>query len=226
MDNLIKQCIEIAAPHSRQRKFHIVVLYENVVSAARALRACEFLRAELNDDVVLKMHVWKMSVLDVEENRALAASTSAVADVVIVSANGRDSVAPSFRHWVDSWLWVKKNRRCSVLAIFGDCPPSGALSIAAFLREKSPFNIDLFFHPEFDPTDLAKASPLFPMLGNALCQAESIIEDWRPGELQANRLSEDLCAFDLIEDFGVEMRFRLNSSLSLNGSREGKELVI
>jgi hypothetical protein len=120
MDHFIQQCSEIVSTNPERPQFSIVIIYENVVSAARALRACEILRHEIPEDLSIDVSVWKTGILECQENRTKAALNSSTADVVIVAASGRDEISPYFRLWVEEWLELERERECALFTLFGD----------------------------------------------------------------------------------------------------------
>jgi hypothetical protein len=212
MDHLIEQCAGIASSDRQNRKFQIVIIYENVVSAARALRACEILRNEIPQDLTLQINVWKMGSLEVEENRTLAASASAMADVVIVSASGRDEAPAAFRSWVDSWLWLCREHRCALFTLFGDHVAPDAVALAGWLQRKTaPRGIDFFTHPPLDgrDLDLFRDVPLGLPAGPVKESLRSTLEEWRPSARLAGDGDVAESALDIIENFGAHLRARL-----------------
>jgi len=209
MDQLLDQVTGIAtSADSSSRPFRIVILYENVVSAARALRACEILRSEIPHDAALEINVWKMSALGLSESRAQSASAAARADVVIFSASGREEQPPCMPLWVDEWLGKNAATGPALFTLLGDHATPGATSFASWLREKSVTNgIDFFSHPSLNS---AQCAPLrdIPLLmpPRGVPQAVGIpVEEWRPGSASEHLES----AFDIIENFGAHLRARL-----------------
>jgi hypothetical protein len=225
MDQLLDQVSDLASTaEAPGRPFRIVILYENVVSAARALRACEILRSEIPHDAALEINVWKMSGLGVTESRIPAASAAARADVVIVSASGSDEQPAHLPIWVDEWLSQSAAAGSALFTLLGDHASPGAISFASWLREKtSPNGIDFFSHP---PLDAQECAPLrdIPLLmpPRALPDAVRIpIEEWRPGSASSSENCES--AFDIIENFGAHLRARLKEVRLCNESSQYQE---
>ncbi len=209
MDHFIEKCSDIAAPARPARKIGITIIYENLVSAARALRACEFLRSGAAGGSSLDVNVWNMSILGEDAIRTQAASAASVADVVIISASAREGVPPAFRAWVDSWLWLNQNRRCALFALFGDHTGPAAVSMASYLRRQTlPRGIDFFCHPAIDERALS-ADPVFqPALAASPGTAN---DEWRPGADNAGTASARQTAFELVEEFAESLRSRLRT---------------
>jgi|GEM_PF-1046288 len=204
MDHLIEQCSDIAGVKPGHRTFQIVIVYENLVAAARALRACEFLRGEIGEAVSVEVNVWKMGLLADGDSRRTAANASSLADVVIVSASGREPVPSAFRLWMESWMQLDQCGRAALFALFGEHIGDGARSVAAYLRRKTLLHgVDFFCHPPIDRGELHHAGDLQRTLGAG---SSGNIEEWRPGE--DNRSSAEAAAFELVEDFAADLRAR------------------
>jgi hypothetical protein len=212
MDQLLDQVSELAfTAESPSRPFRIVIIYENVVSAARALRACEVLRSEIPHDAGLEINVWKMSSLGSSESCIPSASAAARADVVIVSASGSEEQPAHLPIWVDEWLSQSAAAGSALFTLLGDHVTPGAISFATWLREKtSPNGIDFFSHP---PLDSRECAPLrdIPLLMPPRKLPDAIripIDEWRPGAASSSEHFES--AFDIIENFGAHLRARLH----------------
>jgi hypothetical protein len=225
MDQLLDQVSEIASTaESTNRPFRIVIIYENVVSAARALRACEVLRSEIPHDAAVEINVWKMSGLGVSESLIPSASAAARADVVIVSASGSEEQPAHLPVWVDEWLSHTAAAGSALFTLLGDHATPGAISFASWLREKtSPNGIDFFSHP---PLDSQECAPLrdIPLLMPARPLSDAVripIEEWRPGSASSSEHFES--AFDIIENFGAHLRARLHEVRLYNKKAQYQE---
>lgn len=213
MDHLIEKCSDIAGVKPGHRKFQIVIVYENLVAAARALRACEFLRGEIGETVAVEVHVWKMGLLADEDSRRAATNASSLADVVIVSASGREPIPTAFRLWMEAWMQLDQCGRAALFALFSEHIGDGALSVASFLRRKTILHgIDFFCHPPIDGGALRRAGDLQRSLGAGSSRG---LDEWRPGE--SNEETTAGTAFELVEDFAADLRARL-AKLAYNGS--------
>jgi hypothetical protein len=212
MDHLIDQCSGIANAKPVRRSFEIVIIYENLVSAARALRACEFLRGEIGDTVSLAVNVWKMGMLADGDTRRSAANAASQAEVVIVSASGREEIPDAFRQWVEAWLHSGHEVRPAVFSLFGDHIGDGALSIASFLKSQTARRgIEFFCHPPVDSSSLHRAPTLQRSLGAGTPFRDIDPAEWRPGQKTAASHMPPSSAFDVIEDFAAHLRARLSA---------------
>ena len=212
MDQLLDQVSEIASSTDASgTSFRIVIIYENVVSAARALRACEILRSEIPRDAALEINVWKMSALEASESRIPSATAAARADVVIVSASGTEEHPAHLPLWVDEWLSQSAAAGSALFTLLGNNATPGAISFASWLREKaSPNGIDVFSHPSMDGSECAPLRDI-PLLMPPQQVADAVripIEEWRPGLASSSENFES--AFDIIENFGAHLRARLH----------------
>lgn len=223
MDHFIQQCSDIASSHPERPKFSIVIIYENVVSAARALRACEILRNEIPEDLSIDVSVWKTGILDSPENRGLAATHSSNADVVIVASSGREEISPYFRLWVEEWLQLERQRECALFTLFGDHVSPHAIATAAYLRQKTaPLGIDFFSHPFLDGQEISTPREFQALLTRSsavTAEDDGEWDEWRPG---LNSLANGDCevsAYDIIENFGTRLREHLERMRIQNASR-------
>jgi hypothetical protein len=223
MDHLIEQCNGIAGAKPAHRTFRIVIVYENLVSAARALRACEFLRGEIGDTVSLEVNVWKIAILEDADSRRFAGIAAAQSDVVIVSTSGREEIPGAFRVWVESWTRMEDGGRPAVFTLFGEHIGKGAFSIASFLRHKTALRgIEFFCHPPLDSSGLRSAAPLQPALPEAAAQRDIDPNEWRPGQKLMDVWTAPNSAFDVIEDFAAHLRARL-AAIAPNWNSRGLE---
>lgn len=224
MDHLIDQCSGIANAKPVRRTFQIVIVYENLVSAARALRACEFLRGEIGDSVSLEVNIWKMGALADGDTRRGAATAASQAEVVIVSASGREEIPDAFRQWVEAWLKMDHSRRPAVFSLFGDHIGDGALSIASFLRGMTVRRgIDFFCHPPVDAAGLRRAPALQPALEEGQPFRDIDPAEWRPGQKSTDFWLPPNSALDVIEDFAAHLRARLAALAPDWSARETEE---
>jgi hypothetical protein len=215
MDHLIEQCSDIAGVKPGHRKFQIVIVYENLVSAARALRACEFLRGEVGESVSLGVNIWKMDLLLDGDSRRAAANASSLADVVIVSASGREPIPTSFRQWVEAWLQLDPCGRAALFALFSDHVGPSAMSVAAYLRRKTILNgIDFFCHPPIEDHQFRAAADLQHALRPPSARNP---DEWRPGEQRQNLVVPS--AFELVEDFAADLHARFVALAPHDGER-------
>ena len=230
MDHLIEQCDGIASANLGRDHLSLVIVYENVVSAARALRACDILRGDGPDEITLSIKVWKTDQLGVEDDRDCAAEAAAQADIVIVSASGREEISPFLRMWTESWFEREKVCAGSLLTLFGDHIGPYLLSLAAYLRQKSaPRGIRFFSHPGLDGYDIETRPTFQNELPAPIVALHSLPQDWRPGDSILSRGIEDQSAFDMIESFGDHLRAHLEAerfSHAANGGRTENQRLI
>lgn len=211
MDPFIDQVSEItSSTDAFNQPFRIVIIYENLVSAARALRACEILRGEISNATSMEINVWKMSGLGDLASRATSALAAANADVVIVSASGAEDQPAHLPIWVEEWLGQDAAAGSALFTLLGNHVTPGAASLASWLRDKAePNGIQVFSHPSFDGGECAPMRDI-PLLMPPKRLPDAIrtpIEEWRPGS--ASSAAHPESAFDIIENFGAHLRARL-----------------
>jgi hypothetical protein len=199
MDHLIEQCSDIASPARLKRKFHIIVVYETFVSAARALRACEILRQEIPPDVAMHINAWRIASLTDTQEFTLAASTASAADVVIISTPGRDLPPPVLHTWIDHWMSHNGHSPTALLALFGDhMTPAATASARSLHRKTSASGVDFFIHPY--PSRDGGEQPA--QLGWESNHLPATLSSRRP----LRQTHEPESAFETIENFSAHLR--------------------
>ena len=113
--------------------FNLTIIYESVEEGKRAKRFSDQFIAETPVDRPVKLHLWNFGVLGIPEVRNVAASTAAVADVVILSMSGTVPLPAHAVEWIEMWIWLIDGRRPAVVALFADHHRQGA-AIRAYLK--------------------------------------------------------------------------------------------
>jgi len=82
----------------------VVVIYDDPITRARALTACDFLVSQLWENVELDFYWWRTDFLS-DSNMSRAAAHYAVgADFLIVCSTGIDDRSTTLETWFDSWI--------------------------------------------------------------------------------------------------------------------------
>lgn len=200
MDHLIEQCSGIANSARLNRKFHIVVVYETFVSAARALRACEILRQEIPPDVSVRINAWRIESLEDAAECDLAASSAALADLVILSTPGRDGPPPALKQWIDRWLDHRIQSPSALFALFGDhLSPVATATASALLQKTSPLGVDFFMHPT-PSLDFTHRKEILGWDDNCRMLPNA------NGSYTCTHSHDNETAFDTIESFAAHLR--------------------
>lgn len=118
----------IAAP-----PFNLTIVSESVEAGNCAKQFSDQFMAETAVDRSFELKLWNFGVLGIPEIRNTAASTAAIADLVVLSMSGTVPLPAHAREWIEMWLWLIDNRRPAVVALFADHHRQGA-AIQAYLR--------------------------------------------------------------------------------------------
>ena len=125
--------------------FNLTIIYESIEAGKRAKRFSDKLSAETAGDRPFELNLWNFGVLRIPEIRNTAASTAAIADVVILSMSGTIPLPAHALEWIEMWIWLIDGRRPAVVALFADHDREGA-AIRAYLR-RSAVSKKLDFFP-------------------------------------------------------------------------------
>ena len=112
---------------------NLTIIYESIEEGKRAKRFSDQFIAEVPVDRPVELHLWNFGVLGIPEVRNVAASTAAVADIVILSMSGTTPLPAHAVEWIEMWIWLIDGRRPAVVALFADHHRQGA-AIRAYLR--------------------------------------------------------------------------------------------
>jgi hypothetical protein len=126
---------------------------------------------------------------------SLAASSAAMADVVILSTPGRDAPPQALHEWTDRWFAHGINSPSALFTLFGDhLTPVARSTARTLLRKTSPLGIDFFMHPAPDHDHQIS-------LG---WQNNDELPPAPPDRIALRREHES--AFDTIESFAAHLR--------------------
>jgi hypothetical protein len=82
----------------------VVVIYDDPVTRARALTACDYLVSQLWKNVELDFYWWRTDFLK-DSNMSRAAAHYAIdADFLIVCSTGNDDLSSTLETWFESWI--------------------------------------------------------------------------------------------------------------------------
>ena len=129
----------IAAPN-----FNLTIVYESMEEGKRAKRFCDRFIAEAAIERPFELNLWNFGVLGIPEIRNTAASTAAIADVVIFSMSGTVSLPAQAVEWIEMWIWLIDGRRPAVVALFAGPHRHGAATRAYLRRSTSSKKLDFF----------------------------------------------------------------------------------
>ena len=129
----------IAAPN-----FNLTIVYESIDAGKRAKCFCDQFIAEAAIDCPFELNLWNFGVLGIPEVRNMAASTAAIADMVILSMSGTVPLPAQTVEWIEMWTWLIDGRRPAVVALFADHHRHGAAIRAYLRRSTSSKKLDFF----------------------------------------------------------------------------------
>lgn len=114
---------DMKAPDSRwvpKMPFDLVVAYEDRTTRNRALHLYDHLAQQLLDDYDFKCAWWKFDHLTDPSLREHSMDDAAEANMVILSLHARAEIAEDHKSWVESWITLRDQRKCALVAMIGD----------------------------------------------------------------------------------------------------------
>jgi hypothetical protein len=155
--------------------FDLVVAYEDRATRNRALHLYDHLAQQLLDDYDFKCAWWKFDHLADPSLLEDSIDDAATAHMVILSLHARPEISEQQKRWVESWLRLRNQRKCALVAMIGDAEEDSVDSsnLISWLRNAARLGrMDFFNHsfglgarqatPVFDPVQAApvKTGPL------------------------------------------------------------------
>ena len=148
--------------------FDLVVAYEDRATRNRALHLYDHLAQQLLDDYDFKCAWWKFDHLADPSLREHSINDAAEANMVILSLHARPEIPEEQKRWVESWLSLRDQRKCALVAMIGDGEEASVDSsnLISWLRNAARLGqMDFFNHsfgvstrqapPAFDPAQAA-----------------------------------------------------------------------
>jgi len=122
---------EIESPND-QEVCTVVVLYDGLVTRARAMAACDYLVNQFWPEVELKFHWWRTDFLRDAALANLAADEAVASDFLIICSDGTGALSPALETWFETWL-ERRGEKNGALVDLSASPRSTQRE--AFLRE-------------------------------------------------------------------------------------------
>lgn len=138
--------------------FDLVVAYEDRMTRNRALHLYDHLAQQLLDDYDFKCAWWKFDHLAEPSLREDSIDDAAAANMVILSLHARPEIPEEQKHWVESWLAFRNQRKCALVAMIGngETPPIDSTNMITWLCNAARLGrMDFFNHSFGVPTGLA-----------------------------------------------------------------------
>ena len=129
--------------------FDLVVAYEDRATRNRALHLYDHLAQQLLDDYDFKCAWWKFDHLSDPALREHSIDDAAQANMVILSLHARPEVPEEYKRWVESWLALRDQRKCALVAMIGDGQKAAVDSsgLISWLRNAARLgHMDFFNH--------------------------------------------------------------------------------
>src|SRR5437773_11930871 len=90
--------------HSRRKpRFNIVVVYEDFVTATRAMAVYDSLVRSLGDHYEFSNSAWKFEILRQASLKQIAAYDALESDVILISAHAESDLPSEVKSWIDLW---------------------------------------------------------------------------------------------------------------------------
>jgi hypothetical protein len=131
--------------------FSVVVIYEEVSSAQRAMRLIgDVLRGSTSQsgfEPSFEPSLWKLEMLLVPKFRELAAQEAAAADVVVIAARDRDTLPVALQGWIETWPPRNPSNRGALVALLWLTEGQAEVqedSLAFFRKAADQVQMDLF----------------------------------------------------------------------------------
>jgi len=123
----------------------VVLVYEDLVSAARVKNSLERVSARFGAPGRWNMRVWRFDWLLEPLLQEQAAIEAAAADVIVLSAHGRMELPEQVRGWLSRWQDRKESRRYALVALLDSEAAERENAIVACLqRVAAVTGADLF----------------------------------------------------------------------------------
>ena len=144
----------------RPLRLGALVVYEDFPTGLRARQTLERLAHRLQADAESRLNLWRFDLLEEASLRAQAAQEAADADLVVVSAHGRENLPATVNLWMEEWLCRKGNERCAlVLSLDSGAQrtPAATQTVAGLEALAQLANVDVFLDFNLATTDWESA---------------------------------------------------------------------
>jgi hypothetical protein len=131
----------MSAALEKENHSTVVVIYDDPLTRARALTACDYLVGQLWENVELDFYWWRTDFLD-DANMSRAAAHYAIdADFLIICSSGTEHRSKTLEAWLESWIKERdKNEGALIdLSLLPDSP-SRLQSVLREIAERGKFD--------------------------------------------------------------------------------------
>jgi hypothetical protein len=95
----------------------LVIAYEDLATAQRAMKTCERLSAQLAGEFQIQTNPWKFDLLRAPTLQQVAAEEIADADMVVISAHCDKELPGEITAWLTSWLGKRRSSPSALVAM-------------------------------------------------------------------------------------------------------------
>jgi hypothetical protein len=115
----------------------MVIVYDGLGDLVRVYEVWSKLVVRFVHDIQIHCSAWNFSLLRDAELQELAARRTAEADMVVLSANGKNNLPDHMKDWIASWLPHKAGRGGALVAVLEPRAGGGAPEpvLRNYLRE-------------------------------------------------------------------------------------------
>lgn len=125
---------EEAAP-DKPETCSVVALYDDALTRARALSACDYLVSQLWEEVEFGFHWWRTDFLKDPYLSAAAAKDAVESDVLIVCPTEAGRLPNSVTAWFNGWIDKRQKRDGIMINVIGTGSRSSPPAASEILRE-------------------------------------------------------------------------------------------
>jgi hypothetical protein len=128
---------------------HAVIAYQDFATGARAKHALDHIAHETGHEGEFAQTMWKFDVLRMPKLRDMAAEEAAIADLIVISAHGDDSLPAAVREWIEDAAARRGQRAGGIVLLLDrlDGIFEGPRGIRAYLRKIArEADLDYFEH--------------------------------------------------------------------------------
>jgi len=106
--------------------FKMVLLHDDLIAGVRGTSVLERLAGQMEEECdQLDTETWKFEWLRQPEARAQATSGIRAANLILISADGREELPEYIKRWFESVLARRPDREAAMVALLGQEPPPG-----------------------------------------------------------------------------------------------------
>jgi len=117
----------------RRSIFNCVLIYEDAAAGKCGEHFYQRLLAAIDPDCPSTRNLWSFFALTIRETRNIAASTAALADLVILAVSGQRELPAKVKEWIELWLWLIDGSHPALVMLF-DSANAKSAAIGAYLR--------------------------------------------------------------------------------------------